>query len=258
MESPLWEVSILRSTMIPDKSTRFTLFATGILLMALFIIGWLLSRTAAVRKDTAPAQVVVLPPPAAPVPALPVEKSAAPSLPLDDKGKPKAAYEVITEVTLADDPANDGDTFLLKTPAGPQRFCLYFVDTVETDGGQPEATREMAAYFGFDSEEPLRALGLEAREFSLRLLRASAFRVVTRWEKNEEENAYYAFIYLKDPEKGLVNLAQWLIRYGLARIVPCTREQPDGMSADEFRTLLLEEEARSKSEAHGAWSRKTP
>jgi len=244
--------------MIQDKSTRFTLFATGILLMALFIMGWLLSRTAAVRKEASTAPVIVVPTPAAPVPVAPVEKTPPPSLPLDDAGTPRAAYQVITEATLADDPANDGDTFLLKTPEGLHRFCLYFVDTVETDGGQPEATRDMAAYFGFDSEEPLRNLGVEAREFSLSLLRASAFRVVTRWEKNEDEDAYYAFIYLKDPDKGLINLAQWLIRYGLARIVPCERDQPDGVTAAKFRDLLVEEEARSKAEAHGAWSLKTP
>lgn len=245
--------------MIQDKSTRFTLVATGILLLALLLIGWLLSRTAGARRGAAAAQpsaVVETAAPAAPVPLPPDESAPAPSLPLNAEGQPVADYQVITEVSLLDDPANDGDTFLLKTPEGQHRFCLYFVDTVETDGGQPDAARELAGYFAFDSEEPLRALGLEAREFSLRLLRANTFRVVTRWEKNPGEDAFYAFIYLKDPEQGLINLAQWLVRYGLARIVACDRAQPDGMSAPRFRELLLEEEDRSKAEAHGAWNRK--
>ena len=246
--------------MIQDKSTRFTLFATGILLLALFLIGWVLSRAATARRESmvpppATAAAPVDPPPAAgPLgPSQPL-----PALPLNDEGRPLADFQVLTAVTLVDDPANDGDTFLLNTPEGQQRFCLYFVDTVETNGGQPEAARDMAGYFGFDSEELLRAVGLEARAFSLRLLGASAFRVVTRWEKNPDEDAYLAFIYLKDPDRGLINLAQWLVRYGLARIVPCEQDQPNGASAAQFRELLLEEEARGKSEAVGAWNRKIP
>ena len=250
--------------MIQDKSTRFTLFATGILLLVLFILGWLLSRTAFARRGTTvvAAQSAA---PAAPSPAPVVRDERVPpppTLPLDASGQPRFEYVVLTEVTLMEDQANDGDTFLLKTPEGAHRFCLYFVDTVETDGGQPEAARDMAGYFEFDSEEPLRALAVEALNFSLRLLRASAFRVVTRWEKSAEENAYFAFIYLKDPDTGdFINLAQWLVRYGLARIVPCERDQPEGdrgLSAARFREILIEEEARSKAEAHGAWSRKAP
>ena len=249
--------------MIQDKSTRFTLFATGILLLVLCIMGWLLSRTASAKRQAA-AQVQ--PPPSAPAvpapaPAIPADRAPPPpSLPLDEHGQPRFEYVVLTDVTLTDDPANDGDTFLLKTPEGTHRFCLYFVDTVETDGGQPEAARDMAGYFEFDSEEPLRALGLEARDFSLRLLRASSFRVVTRWEKSAEEDAYFAFLYLKDPDTGeFINLAQWLVRYGLARIVACERDQPEGnsgLSAARFREILTEEESRSRTEAHGAWSRK--
>lgn len=251
--------------MIQDKSTRFTLFATGILLLALFFVGWILSRTATARREiatqSAPPAPVTPPSGTAPVPA---ESEAGapppPSLPLNAEGQPLADYQVLTEVSLVDDPGNDGDTFLVKSPEGTHRFCLYFVDTVETDGGQPEAARAMAGYFNFDSEEPLRALGLEARDFSIGLLRANRFRVVTRWEKNPDEDAYQAFIYLKDPDKSpdgsLTNLAQWLVRYGLARIVPCDRDQPGGETAAGFHKLLLEEEARSKSEAHGAWSRK--
>lgn len=244
--------------MIQDKSTRFTLFATGILLLALLFIGWALSRTAAAQRGAVNSLTAAPTVPEAPAAVVPADPAVAPpSLPLNAEGQPLADYEVLTEVTLADDSANDGDTFLLSTPQGDLRFCLYFVDTVETDGGQPEAARDMAGYFEFDSEEPLRALGLEARDFSLRLLRASAFRVVTSWEKSPDENAYLAFIYLKDPE-GLINLAQWLVRYGLARIVPCDRDQPGGATAAQFHQLLMEEEARSKAEAHGAWNRKAP
>ena len=251
--------------MIQDKSTRFTLFATGILLLVLFILAWLLSRTAIAKREATapPLPPQAFSPPASPGLATPPQHiTPPPSLPLDADGHPRFEYVVLTDVTLVDDPANDGDTFLLKTSEGTHRFCLYFVDTVETDGGQPEAARDMAAYFEFDSEEPLRALGLEARDFSLRLLRASSFRVITRWEKSAEEDAYQSFIYLRDPDKGgFVNLAQWLVRYGLARIVPCERDQPDGdrgLSAARFREILIEEEARSKVEAHGAWSRKAP
>ncbi len=251
-----WVASPTLDPMIEDKSIRSTLFATGILLLGLVLVGWMLSRRAGARRAAAGAAAASA---AAAAPAAVGRPAAAavmaPTLPLKADGRPVAAYQVLTEVSLENDPGNDGDTFVVKTPQGPQRFCLYFVDTVETDGGQVAAARDMAGYFGFDSEEPLRALGLEARDFSLRLLRASSFRVITRWEKNAEEDAFQAFIYLKDPQEGLINLAQWLVRYGLARIVPCERDQPGGPTAAEFRALLAEEEARSKAESHGAWNR---
>ena len=249
--------------MIQDKSTRFTLAATAILLLALFFIAWWLTRAATSRRDAAtrPKVVLITAPTgaaAAPVPVPPAD-SKVPTLPLDTNGQPLAEYQVITGVTLEENADNEGDTFLLKTPQGAHRFCLYFADTVETNGGQPQAASEMAGYFELDSEERLRGLGLEALEFSLRLLRSNAFRVVTRWEKNPEGDAYYCFIYLNDPDqKTMINLAQGLVRYGLARIVPCERNQPDGTTAAQFRDLLVKEETRSKEESHGAWNRKSP
>ncbi len=246
--------------MLQDKSTRFTLFATGILLLGLFLVGWLLSRTAAARRGAEPLPAPAVAPevsgPVAPPPT--VETAPDPALPLDAAGLPRADYQVITDATLVDDPGNEGDSFLLSTSEGTRRFSLYFVDTVETDGGQPEAARDMAAYFGFESEEPLRELGLEARNFSLRLLRANHFRIVTRWEKSPDDGSFLAFVFVQDPDQGLVNLAQWLVRYGLARIVPSDSALPDGMSAEQFRQLLLQEEDRSKADSHGAWNRKSP
>ncbi|MES2708438.1 MAG: hypothetical protein V4726_17730 [Verrucomicrobiota bacterium] len=243
--------------MMQDKSTRFTLAATGILLAALVILGWSLSRTAAAKRGAAPLTnqgPAVTEPIVPPVPA----KEAAPSLPLDARGQPIAQYQVITDTQLIEDPANDGDTFLIKTPEGTRRFSLYYADAVETDGGQPESAREMAENFGFDSEEPLRTLGVEARDFSLRLLNSTPFRVVTRWEEVPGDNSFYAFIYLKDPEQGLIDLSQWLVRYGLAMIRVCERDCPDGTPAAQYLLRLREEETRSQNESHGAWSRKSP
>lgn len=244
-----------------DKSTRFTLAATGILLTALIILGWSLSRTAAAKRGSTPLQGQpaasggALPPP--PLPAV-SPKDAAPVIPLDAAGKPMFQYQIITDTALLDDPANDGDTFLVKTPEGTRRFSLYYADAVETDGGQPESSREMAATFGFDSEEPLRSLGVEARDFSLNLLKSMPFYVVTRWEEAQEENSFYAFIYLKDPDKGRIDLSQWLVRYGLAMIRPCGRDSPDGTHAEQYVGRLKLEETRSRNEGHGAWARKAP
>ena len=120
--------------MIQDKSTRFTLFATSLFLVALVIIGWGLSRTAADKKSSLGTSEVVAPVPVV-SPVLPVPSAEAvkpaPSLPLGPDGKPSADYQVLTEVALVEDAANDGDTFLLKTTEGTHRFCLYFVDTVD-------------------------------------------------------------------------------------------------------------------------------
>lgn len=239
-----------------DKSTRFTLAATGILLAALILLGWILSRTAASKKRDTPPPAAVGPvssPPVAPLP-VPGLEGLPPAMPLNDKGEPLAAYQVITDTALVEDAANDGDTFLIKTPDGAKRFTLYYADAVETDGGEPGTAREIAEYFRFDSEEPLRKLGAEARDFSLRLMKNTTFRVVTRWEPVPNDDAFYAFIFLKDSEQGLVDLSQWLVRYGLAMIRPTDRENPDGTSASEYLKRLREEETRSQSEALGAWS----
>ncbi|MDB6133227.1 MAG: comEA [Verrucomicrobiales bacterium] len=242
-----------------DKSTRFTLAATGILLAALMILGWALSRSAAAKRGNsasqAPASQTAVPAEPLPPPAVSL-KEQAPSIPLDARGKPIAQYQVITSTGLVEDSANDGDTFLIRTPDGPKRFSLYYADAVEPDGGQPESAREIAENFGFESEEPLRTLGVEARDFSLRLLRSTPFRVVTRWEEAPEPNSFYAFIFLKDPDQGLIDLSQWLVRYGLGMIRPCGRDCPDGTSAADYLERLRAEEARSQQESHGAWSRK--
>lgn len=246
-----------------DKSTRFTLAATGILLAALIILGWSLSRTAAAKRGASQAQgqSQSLAPAAAGAPLPPPQpagtaKEAAPTIPLDPSGKPMFQYQVITDTSLMDDPSNDGDTFLVKTPEGARRFSLYYADAVETDGGQPASSQEMAANFGFDSEEPLRSLGVEARDFSLNLLKGMPFTVVTRWEEAPEENSFYAFVYLKDPDKGRVDLSQWLVRFGLAMIRPCGRDCPDGTPAEQYVERLKIEENRSRTAGQGAWGRK--
>lgn len=235
-----------------DKSTRFTLGITAAFIAILALVGWGLKKRVPTREAAPPAATVAesFEEPS----EIPAGGDPPPSLPLDSSGKPVAEYEVLTGCQLLEDPGNDGDTFLLRTPEGDHRFCLYWVDAMETDGGQPEAARRMAQHFGFASEEPLRDLATEAREFSLRLLRAFPLRVVTRWEPQPEERAFAAYVYLMQPEnQPPINLSEYIVRHGLAMIRPANGVLPDGTPPDRFLQILRRGEAEARQENRGGW-----
>ncbi len=124
---------------------------------------------------------------------------------------------------------------------------------METDGGQPEGTRKLAEYFGFSSEEPLRALGVEARDFSVNLLRSFPFRIVTKWRREEQENAYLAYVYLQQSKEQYMNLSEYIVRFGLAMPRPTDEILPDGATAEQFEEDLHNAEAEARAESRGGW-----
>lgn len=242
-----------------DKSTRFTLAVTAGFLLILILVGGLLNRRAAERSGTQSAAggtAEVTSPAPDPEPP-PRTTGIAPALPPGPDGQPAVDYQIITGCSLADDAGNDGDSFLITTPDGPFRFSLYGVDAVETDGGSPDDTRRVSEYFGFTSEEQVRRLGMEASDFSLRLLRNCRFRVATKWERDPAGDAYLAFLSLDDGEKGRIDLSMYLVQFGLAMIRPPQDPLPtlpDGTPAGEFILQLQAAEEKARNEGQGAWA----
>lgn len=239
-----------------DKSTSFTLTITLLLMAVLIIVAWVLKRNAGERNPPASSQ------PAAAAPANPAASAAAatPSIPLGDDGQPKSEYQILPNCKLEDDPANDGDTFRVLTPRGSFLFRLYWVQTVQLNGGTPEAAREAMDHFGLKSEDQLRELAVEARDFTLNTLRTVHFRVITRWEKDSADGAYQCFAYASDGAPGqptLQNMAYLLVQNGLALIRPCSRPLPEpATSAGDFQNQLTTAEAEAKRTLSGGWARR--
>ncbi|HWB02503.1 MAG TPA: hypothetical protein VG796_05715 [Verrucomicrobiales bacterium] len=239
-----------------DKSTSFTLTITLLLMAVLIIVAWVLKRNAGERNPPASPQ------PAAAAPANPAASAAAatPSIPLGDDAQPKSEYQILPNCKLEDDPANDGDTFRVLTPRGSFLFRLYWVQTVQLNGGTPEAAREAMDHFGLKSEDQLRELAVEARDFTLNTLRTVHFRVITRWEKDPADGAYQCFAYASDGAPGkptLQNMAYLLVQNGLALIRPCNKPLPEpATSAGDFQNQLTTAEAEAKRTLSGGWARR--
>ncbi len=237
-----------------DKSTSFTLSITLVLMAVLIIVAWVLKRNAGDKN-----------PPASPQPAATAVRpatsdSASPTIPVGDDGQPRSEYQILPNCKLEDDPANDGDTFKVSTPRGSFLFRLYWVQTVQLNGGTPEAAREAMDHFGLKTEDQLRELAVEARDFTLNTLRAVHFRIITRWEKDPSDGAFQCFAYASDgaPSKpALQNMAFLLVQNGLAIVRPCNRPLPEpATTAGDFQNQLAAAEAEAKQTLSGGWARR--
>lgn len=239
-----------------DKSTSYTVGLTVLLMVALIVAAWALKRNAADHpqpETTDPA-----------VPAGPVRAAASgtvtPSIPVGDDGKAKSDYQVVTDCRLEDDAANDGDTFRVVTPQGAHLFSLYWVQAVQMNGGSPESIREFMDHFSLKTEDRLRDLAVEGRDFTLNLLRAVPFRLVTKWEKDPADGAFLCFVYASagDAAKpSLQNIALLLVQNGLAIIRPCSHPLPEmDTTAGDFHNQLTAAEGEARRLLCGGWAGK--
>jgi len=235
-----------------DKSTSYTLSITLLLMAGLMIAAWALKRNAG---DKAP-------PPVQPDKALTAANgSVTPSIPVGEDGKPKSEYQVITNCRLVEDPANDGDTFRVHTPQSTFQFRLYWVETVPLNGGSPDGIREFMDHFELKTEDRLRELAAEARDFTVNTLRSVHFRLYTKWEK-DAAGAVLCFAYAMDgnavPPR-LQNLAELLVQNGLALIRPPPTSRPPPEPATtpgDFQNQLTAAENEAKRLLCGGWAKK--
>ena len=239
-----------------DKSTSYTVGLTLLIMTVLIIAAWALKRNAgekAVPHSSDPAASAGQGKP-------PGHGTVTPSIPLGEDGKPKSEYQVVTDCRLEDDTANDGDTFRLATPQGSHLFRLYWVQTVQMNGGSPESIREFMDHFSLKTEDRLRELAVEGRDFTLNMLRAVPFRIATRWEKDPSDGAFLCFLYASDADAAkprLQNIALLLVQNGLAIIRPCSRPLPEiDTTAGDFQDQLTEAESEAHRQLSGGWAKK--
>jgi len=156
-------------------------------------------------------------------------------------------FERFDGCVLEPDKWTDGDSFRVRLPDGRlTTFRLYFVDTTESRS-RGKRSDEQAAYFGFTRAEAVK-LGKVAKAFTAAQL-SQPFTIQTRWRPVFGPTRYYAFVFTADGE----DLAELLVRNGLARIYGTRTPAPDGRDSRQYRARLMALERQAKSEGRGGW-----
>lgn len=165
------------------------------------------------------------------------------------KAPPAKPFERFEGCRLEPDEWTDGDSFRVRLPDGRlETFRLYYVDTTESRS-RGKRSDEQAAYFSLTREQAIE-LGQEAKAFTAKAL-AQPFTIQTRWRPVFGPTRYYAFVYTSQG----IDLAQFLVRRGLARIYGAHTPTADGKDSIEYLARLNELEQIAKNERLGGWKR---
>ena len=151
---------------------------------------------------------------------------------------------------LEPDVWTDGDSFRVRRIADGrlETFRLYFVDTTESRSSG-KRSNEQAAYFGITHEQSIE-LGQQAKAFTANAL-AKPFTIYTRWRPVFGPKRFYAIVYTSDGE----DLAELLVKNGLARIYGTRTAQPNGSDSRSYLAHLEKIEERAKAAELGGWAR---
>ncbi len=159
----------------------------------------------------------------------------------------------------------DGDSFQIQTPQGQRHTIrLYGADCIEwhvKDETDARRLRAQRRYFGISewggspltSIQAAKDLGqAAAKEVASTLKRP--FQVHTAFADAGGDARYkriYAFVTTADGE----DLAERLVRLGLARAFGVYRETPSGKSANDYRAFLQDIELQAAKRGAGAWAK---
>ena len=165
-----------------------------------------------------------------------------------DDGGP-ASWDRLEGCHLRADRTSDGDSFHVEHEGREYAFRLYFVDAPEVESTYPDRLGDQAAYFGITTNQVLE-FGRAAQRFTSQRLQGRVI-VITRWQ-----NAYgrgtlarhYAVVLVEGR-----NLAEELVRSGLARIHGPRANWPDGPRSTQFVALLKNLELQAREKRLGVW-----
>ena len=172
---------------------------------------------------------------------------------------------VLADCKLVPTPWADGDSFLIETSQGKQHTIrLYGADCIEwhvTDETDARRLRAQRRYFGIAewggtpqaSIQAAKDLG-EAAAKEVTMTLAKPFTVHTSFSDARGDSRYkriYAFATTADGE----DLAERLVRLGLARAYGVYRETPGGKTADAYRAYLQDVELQAAKRGVGAWAK---
>lgn len=175
--------------------------------------------------------------------------SAPPPAPVPD-----GRFVKLGSVRLVEDGANDGDSFKIADEEGAEHVLrLYFVDCPETRqyARVQNRLKDQAGYFGGLTIAQTLGIGLEAKDFTEKLLRERHFTVQTRWQRVYDSARSYALVFFDDGEE----LSEKLVKAGLCRIHTRGTIMPDGRRENDFENHLRELECQARAARRGAWGK---
>ena len=170
-----------------------------------------------------------------------------------------ADLQIFSNVRLVNNPANDGDSFLVEANGKSFRVRLYFVDCPETSiSSESDArrVREQTRYFGLSHAARTIHFGNEAKTFIEGIL-AKPFTVHTAFASalgRSAKGRVYGFITTADGD----DLASLLVKNGLARTHGMGRKTPNGIPRNEMIERLRDLETSAMLKRIGIWSESDP
>jgi competence protein ComEA len=152
---------------------------------------------------------------------------------------------------------SDGDSFPVTLPDGKKvTVRLYGVDCMEmhVDGDDSNARRlrDQRRWFGIADILVAKSMG-EAAKTKVTEILSKPFTVHTAFADARGDVRYarvYGFVTTSDGS----DLAEYLVRAGLARAFGVARARPDGTTAAEWREHLRDLELQAATRAAGAWA----
>lgn len=166
-----------------------------------------------------------------------------------------AELQKLTNAKLINNPANDGDSFLVEADGKSFHVRLYFVDCPETSisfKSDAQRVREQTRYFGLSDAARTIHFGNEAKTFVERIL-TKPFIVHTAFASalgRSSKGRVYGFIVTDDGD----DLASLLVKNGFARTHGIGRKTPDGVSRAEMIERLRDYEISAILKRAGIWS----
>jgi competence protein ComEA len=159
----------------------------------------------------------------------------------------------------------DGDSFQVQTPEGANHTVrLYGADCVEwhvSDESDARRLRAQRRYFGISESGGTPQSSITAAK---ELGHAAATEVVTVLKQpftvhtvfadargDGKHKRIYAFVTTSEGE----DLAERLIRRGLARAFGVYRETPEGKVSNDYRAFLQDVELQASKRGAGAWAK---
>ncbi len=170
-----------------------------------------------------------------------------------------ADLQMFSNARLINDPANDGDSFLVEANGKSFHVRLYFVDCPEistSSNSDAQRVREQTRYFGLSDAIRTIHFANEAKTFVDHIL-VKPFTVHTAFASalgRSAKGRIYAFITTADGS----DLASLLVKNGLARTQGIGRETPDGVSRGEMMERLRDLEMAAMLKRVGIWSESDP
>ncbi len=170
-----------------------------------------------------------------------------------------ADLQMFSDAKLINNPANDGDSFLVEANGKSFRIRLYFVDCPETlisFKSDVRRVREQTRYFGLSDAKRTIHFGNEAKTFTEQAL-VKPFTVHTSFADalgRTSQGRVYGFITTTDGN----DLASLLVKNGFARNYGMGRKTPDGVSRDEMVKILWDFEISAMLKRVGVWLESEP